>query len=96
MGNIIKELKEEYIGDEIRLLEFDKNMQAVAEDTELIYADIFDSNNIKNIEEGSFCFLYKYYISTGWIESVNIIFDVVGKTDDILDTVIKVTDVELI
>ncbi|KOC56908.1 hypothetical protein IRP63_13900 (plasmid) [Clostridium botulinum] len=85
MENMLKELKEEYVGKEVKLLELDNDMCSRFD-----YADsIFDGNTKEFLEDG-FCW------ETAEMEGFNFEFDVIEQTEDILDTVVKVVSIDIV
>ncbi|NFV47234.1 hypothetical protein FDJ70_06045 [Clostridium botulinum] len=85
MENILRELKEEYLGKKVKLLELDNYMCGRFD-----YADsIFDRDTKEFLEDG-FCW------ETAEMEGFNFEFKVIEETEDILNTVVKVISIDIV
>ncbi|MCD3319513.1 hypothetical protein G8V07_11525 [Clostridium botulinum D/C] len=85
MENTLRELKEEYLGQKVKLLELDNFMRS-----QFDYADSIFDRNTEELIENSFCW------ETAEMEGFNFEFEVIEKKEDILNTIVKVTNIDLI
>lgn len=85
MENILRELKEEYLGKKVKLLELDNDMCGRFDYTD----SIFDGDTKEFLEDG-FCW------DTAEMEGFNFEFEIIEETEDILNTVVKVISIDIV
>lgn len=87
---LLNELKERFLGKEFKLLELDNDMQLILnrelEDTTYVNS-IFDYN-VREMLENSFCY------NVGACSGYNFTFEIIEDSEDELNIIVKVIDID--